>query len=645
MPEKRTAPYAGEMDSPAVLVSGFEAFRTAPPGIRTAPYAGEMDSPDSPTDGPVRGAAAAGRALGEANAAAVLAALGARRDATVAAIARAAGVSERRARDHLYRLAAGGLAERSGTRWSLTAAGAGRAGPAPSAADVAAALDLLPSEAHRALARLVLSAVVARRARAAEGVSGWPAFGLWGPPGTAKTTVGRVLARLLGLAEPEAVRVASDLDRAELLGRRVPDGRGGYRFAPAPALGRPLLCLDELDKVRGEARGDALRLLQGDSALVLEGGRVVVAATVLAAFNAGTDPRDVLPADRLRRMVHVSTAGVSEAACRRAARQLFDEGPLPLLDPEGLDVPAGVVGAELRAFFDEELPGLLVPAARALHPGHALSLVVPGRMALDRADPETAALAVGRDYLTCAATWGGAPSGAADRLSAATSAGRATSDSVSEVRSERAEAVELAQAKALGTRRLGVWRRTLGEARDDEAVTLRAGLAEIARQLKGARSLDEVADVDTVAAGIIDAVRARAEDREALAQVSAVRQRPGSPAATTGRLAVLCALERHGSREAPGPALERLGLVEADPLPTGRGRWRGTGPEVRGAYVFEGEGWAEPVVAMILAQAIAAERSLAGKTENVAVFAADRSRAAPERPALALIAGLGSERR
>ncbi|MDG7012570.1 MAG: hypothetical protein JRN17_05720, partial [Nitrososphaerota archaeon] len=53
---------------------------------------------------------------------------------------------------------------------------------------------------------------------------------------------------------------------------------------------------------------------------------------------------------------------------------------------------------------------------------------------------------------------------------------------------------------------LGVWRRTLGEARDDEAVTLRAGLAEIARQLKGARSLDEVADVDTVAAGIIQQV-------------------------------------------------------------------------------------------------------------------------------------------
>ena len=622
-------------------MSGFEAFRTAPPGIRTAPYAGEMDSPDSPTDGPVRGAAAAGRALGEANAAAVLAALGARRDATVAAIARAAGVSERRARDHLYRLAAGGLAERSGTRWSLTAAGAGRAGPAPSAADVAAALDLLPSEAHRALARLVLSAVVARRARAAEGVTGWPAFGLWGPPGTAKTTVGRVLARLLGLAEPEAVRVASDLDRAELLGRRVPDGRGGYRFAPAPALGRPLLCLDELDKVRGEARGDALRLLQGDSALVLEGGRVVVAATVLAAFNAGTDPRDVLPADRLRRMVHVSTAGVSEAACRRAARQLFDDGPLPLLDPEGLDVPAGVVGAELRAFFDEELPGLLVPAARALHPGHALSLVVPGRMALDRADPETAALAVGRDYLTCAATWGGVKPGAARQLGR-TAAPTAAAD---EARSERAEAVELAQAKALGTRRLGVWRRTLGEARDDEAVTLRAGLAEVARQLKGARSLDEVAEVDTVAAGIIDAVRARAEEREALAQVSAVRQRPGSPAATTGRLAVLCALQRHGSREAPGPALERLGLVEADPLPTGRGRWRGTGPEVRGAYVFEGEGWAELAVAMILAQAIAAERSRAGNADSVSALSADRSRAAPERPALALIAGLGSERR
>jgi hypothetical protein len=66
---------------------------------------------------------------------------------------------------------------------------------------------------------------------------------------------------------------------------------------------------------------------------------------------------------------------------------------------------------------------------------------------------------------------------------------------------------------------------------------------------------------------------------------------------------------------------------------------------VRGAYVFEGEGWTELAVTVILAQAIAAERSLAGKTDNVAVFAGDRSRATPERPTLALIAGLGSERR
>ena len=557
----------------------------------------------------LRGAAEAGAAVGRANAEAVLGHLAAHGAGTAPAIAQAIGLSEPVVRGHLRRLAEGGLVVKSGTRWAPSETASAPGAPA-SAADVAGVLDMLPSEAHRAITRLVLAAVVARRPRAGDGVSGWPSFGLWGPPGTAKTTVGRLLARLLGLPDYETVRVASDLDRAELLGRRVPDGRGGYRFARAGALGRPLVCLDELDKVRGEARGDALRLLQGDSALVLERERLVVAATVVVTFNAGTDPRDVLPSDRLRRMVHVSTAGVSEAASRRSARSLFDEARVPVIDLDRLDVPSGVPGAEVARFFDEVLVRSLRPEARALYPSHALALIVPGRMALDGTDEASAAEAVGTDYLTCAASWGGALPGAPARVGAGERLPAAVED---DERPERAERVRLAQAKALGLKRLGAWRRTLAQAHDDEAVALRAGLDEVGAQLRAARSLVEVHQIAELARGLLADIERRAAEHEvASAPAARPRRHEAGTGTAGGRLAMLSALADQGSREPPGRVLERLGLAEDWPWPAGEPsgrRWRGSTPETRGAVLFDDTPWGDLAVKAILAQAIDAERA------------------------------------
>ncbi len=572
-------------------------------GVRVSGFRTESDSPtDGPTDSPTRGAAALGRAVGEANAGAIVAALGGRRDATVTEIARASGVSDRRVRDHLYRLAAAGLVERTGaTRWRLTPAGGAQAGPPASRADLARVLDLLPSEAHRALARLVLAAVVARWHRGVDGATGWPSFGLWEPPGSGKTTVGRLCARVLGLDEYAVVRVASDLDRAELLGRRVPDGTGAYRFAPALALGRPLLCLDELDKVRGEARADALRLLQGDSALVLEGERVRLAASVLVTFNAGADPRDVLPADRLRRMVHVSTVGVHEAECRRAAGQLFDEASLPVLDLDRIDVPAGP-GAEVRRYFDEELVRSLVAEARALYPGHALSLIVPGRMALGGTDEEEAARAVAADYLVCAATWGGARTTALARFAEPGGAPTVADDEDD----TPAGAIGLAEVRAVLCETAKADRRALARAKDTEAIALRGALAELVAQLKAATTAAEVEDLGRILAGLQHRAR-RHEEAEVARGLAAGRRTRSHPAAPASRAAYLAELARIGSREPPGPVLARLGLAEDDPLPTGHGRWRGNGRSTRGAVVHEGDTWHEPAVQMILAEAIAAE--------------------------------------
>ena len=129
---------------------------------------------------------------------------------TAAALAGRAGISPRALSRHVDALAAAGLVTRTGARGPVRITAAGRSEVAPQDAEVMPALAGvvadLPCEAYRAMLRLQLSAVIARRHLLDAHPSGWPSFLAAGDTGDGKTLLARLMCRLLGLVEPSHVR-------------------------------------------------------------------------------------------------------------------------------------------------------------------------------------------------------------------------------------------------------------------------------------------------------------------------------------------------------------------------------------------------------------------------------------------------------
>lgn len=143
----------------------------------------------------------------------------------------------------------------------------------------------------------------------------------------------------------------------------------------------------------------------------------------------------------------------------------------------------------------------------------------------------------------------------------------------------------------------------LARGNDPEATFLRDAFGELRRQVERAKSVDELRLLDASFRQLVELGEARAQ------AIAAVKVARGEPVVVAGRRrepdrrALLDELARVGSKEPPAAVLMRLGLVEADPLPTGHGRWRGTRPDTRGAVVFDGDDWHDLAVQAILAAA------------------------------------------
>jgi hypothetical protein len=530
---------------------------------------------------------------------------------------------------HLRHLKDHDLIERVDGRWQLTAKGIAKSGKPLDPGGLNQVLALLPSEAHRALARLIIDAILVRWHHAHRGDGNHLSFALYGTPGSFKTVLALVLSRLLGLEDYYGVVLAEDCGRAELSGRKVPDGKGGWRWEPAAVLGQAFLTVDELDKATGEESKAAKRLLQGNGVYVREGRKHVAKATVLAMWNTGT-PREILPPDRLRRTVAMCADGLSpRTEIGEAAHTLLALGALPVLDIDRFIPSTEPVLDKVAAFFREDLAEYLTPEALAVYPAHELSLLVAGRACFEDLDVEQTANEIGFDYLVTARTWAGTD----DRRIAAycrdhgltvkaaligvdseISPASARAVEGDELREAVKLAEELAEMKEAGRLAVADELAELGKPTDREGIRLVAAFKEVARRVRSMKSVAEFEPLSIEFDGLYERAYRRAEQIAGQRAMGSRSARAPRRAVKPDRLAMLLQLRDAGHKDAPAKVLSRLGLVVEDPFPVGTDsplgrRWRGTVPGSTGAVVFDADGWTEASVMGILDIAIAAERA------------------------------------
>jgi MoxR-like ATPase len=345
-----------------------------------------------------------------------------------------AGLDDRASRRAVHRLIEAGLVRRDGRRgriYATDAAGiAAREGGlavtdcgpgVPEAdnglrlADLDQALAPLPAP-HRALTRLLVCTVIARRHLRQARPSGWLAGIAAGPTGTGKTLIAHAVCQVTGTDPAAAVRLTGAESDRSLWGRRAQQPGGAWALVPAGVLSLPFLVLDELDKCPPALRQAVCRLLYGEARVPAEGTILDVAPVVYATLNG--PPAVSVHEAYQRRAVTLDTAplGLDRAVLARAARTLMAPGYLPRLPVGHLAPPATTLPADMLALMQATLDLCLTPAGQALVNLRGLELAALGyAAAAGTGDLAAAADAALADYLECAFTTGATDSARLDR--------------------------------------------------------------------------------------------------------------------------------------------------------------------------------------------------------------------------------------
>jgi hypothetical protein len=456
-----------------------------------------------------------------------------------------AGLDERASRRAVHRLIQRGQARRDGPRgriYATDAAGiaareggpavtdAGRAVPAPDnglrLGDLDQALAPLPGP-HRALTRLLVCTVIARRHLRQARPSGWLAGIAAGPTGTGKTLIAHAVCQITGTDPAAAVRLTGAESDRSLWGRRAQQPGGAWALIPAGVLSLPFLVLDELDKCPPALRQAVCRLLHGEAQVPAEGTVLDVAPVVYATLNG--PPADSVHEAYQRRAVTLDTAplGLDRAALARAARTVMAPGHLAQLPVGHLAPPATALPADVLAVMQATLGLCLTPAGQALVNPLGLELAALGyAAAAGTGDLAAATDAAVADYLECAFT-----TGAADRARLHRHATSPPAPAPPAARPD-SHADKIAAIGVAGTLRRKAARliRDLIEAvRDapagwqDEAAGVLDQLRELQAELQRARSRAAVEEIGPDTVTVLEHAEALASQARARAAADAAR--------------------------------------------------------------------------------------------------------------------------
>ncbi len=497
----------------------------------------------------------------------LLALLSLRGSATPAELAEATGIPARSLTRALARLAADGFIDGSKTRRRLTAQGFERCRPPRAQGSFDAAVVEVFEPHHAALVRLMADAVALRHL---DPERSWhPSFAVCGAPGTGKSSLAEFLCWALGLDPQRHVVMVPSLSPGELLGRRVPEPGGAYRFERAPLTDYPFVCLDEWSQADVAVRRESLRLLDGQPAVVIEGERVALRAVTLVAYNpSGTAGLQApLPEAYWRRCYVLNTDYASEGrGLASRLRSFYERRPPQALDLARLALPFSELRSAALALITDDEKGFrerLTDAGRTnygdVRAAEACALGRAARLGLDSDDdPRLVVLGVIHDILSLAETIPGQinPSGwrvplteeerglaGADLLRNAIESHKGQAERIKAEREQKAKAKDVDSLTLIG-RRASVaesFRQAakaierVPEAARPEATGIRAQLRRLAADAEASRSagaLDKIRDLGSPVAAQAHAMRAklddearRAKDAEAAARAREQRDR------------------------------------------------------------------------------------------------------------------------
>lgn len=248
---------------------------------------------------------------------------------------------------------------------------------------------MLPSEAHQAFFRLLLSGIVSKHLLLEHHDSPWPAFFMVGQTKAFKTALAKVICEVLGLDPTIHVRPMHTATAGELGIRREPQkGVDRYSAKGSDLYDLPFICLDELDKASDpKVRRNAEFFMQGEREFSAEGKKITNHACPLVIANPKQPGEFPLLDPYLRRSVILHTDGVAENLqdVDLNARQIFawlDKQQTPMIEMSKLAAQHTELSDAkfllMRGWYFDHV----LDAHRTMVDAPPLALLVLGRMAL-----------------------------------------------------------------------------------------------------------------------------------------------------------------------------------------------------------------------------------------------------------------------